>query len=119
MALFLLKCVVNLNRYFYRLYTFIVARCGDSNPRPIVSNNQKNPGTVSVKTEEADGGKCNAKPNHRNGKRTKEQVHTFLGIAKGSRSKLLEPESLCYALQIGVCGGVYGTVKLQCERRGR
>ena len=27
-----------------------------------------------------DGGKCNAKPNHRNRKQAKEQAHTFLGI---------------------------------------
>ena len=43
-----------------------------------------------------DGGKCNAKSNHRNREQAKEQAHTLLGIAKGSRNKILEPESLRY-----------------------
>ena len=38
------------------------------------------------------GDKYSAKPNHRNREQKKEQSHTFHGIAKGSRSKLLEPE---------------------------
>ena len=37
------------------------------------------------------GGRCNGQSNSRNRKQAKEQAHTFLGIAKGSRSKILEP----------------------------
>ena len=39
--------------------------------------------------ELTDGGKCNAKPNHRNRKQTKEQAHTFLGKEKAQGTKSL------------------------------
>ena len=93
------NCVVSVNEMKCRLYAFIVARCGGRpNIFRIQTNCQANFNHGSDyyrypnRQYATDGGKCNAKSNHRNRKQAKEQAHTLLGIAKGSRNKILEPD---------------------------